>query len=286
MTKRFHFKKVKKDYQRKNLPNPFFRHSSSGKNKHLNNKQTLILIFLSLIFLIWFFLLAPFWRIQNIIVIGLTRAPQGEINKIIWDQSSSRRWVFFKQSNIFLFDDTQASKNIIDKYNVAAAEIKKEWPHTLKVVINERPYAFIFQEGTKLFYASADGYIIKQPPVKISDEKKYFLLENDNPGTLISNHDRINIKANHLSFIFALDKALASHPDLPVGKFIIDSELNTVKVKFINGPVVYFNVKDSINRQINILLLVKNRKIKDNFKRTKYIDLRYGNRVFVNPNFN
>ncbi|MFA6995176.1 MAG: hypothetical protein WC249_02070 [Patescibacteria group bacterium] len=281
-----HHKKIKKDYQRKNSPNPFFRRPPKAKNFHLTLKWWLILGFLSLFFLIWLFLAAPWWRLQKVTISGLTRVSEGEVAKIIWDQSATNHWLFFNESNIFLFDGQVASQQIIAKYNLAGVIIKKEWPHTLNLLISERPYAFIYKEGSQFFYASNDGYIIKQATVSEEDKQKYFLLENTNHDTLIADNNKINIGNEYLTFILALDAALKAQAGLPVAEFIIDSELNTVKVKFIDGPIAYFNVKDAINSQINVLLLVKKEKIKDNFKKTNYIDLRYGSRVFINPSFN
>lgn len=281
-----HHKKIKKDYQRQNSPNPFFRRLPVAKNRHLTVKWYLLLSTWSLIFLIWFFFAAPWWRLQRVTISGLTRVAEGEVAQIIWNQSNATYWLFFSQSNIFLFDEKTAAQQIIAKYNVAGVVIKKIWPHTLSLQINERPYAFIFKEGSGLFYASSDGYIIKPATVSAEDKQKYFLLENTNPETLIAANNKINISSDYLTFILTLNSALELHPDLPVAEFIIDSELNTVKVKFVAGPLAYFNVKDAISSQVNILLLVKKEKIKDNFKKTNYIDLRYGSRVFINPDFN
>ena len=239
-----------------------------------------------LLFLVWFFCFASFWRIQTIKIIGLTRISTDEINKIIWDQSDLSRWGIFKQNNIFLFNSNQVSEQIINKYNVAEINIKKVWPRTLDVKVSERPYAFVFKEGTKLYYSASDGYLIQQAISSDENLKNYFLLENNNSQTLINSYNRISISEEYLDFILNLNTALLTHYDLPVSEFIIDSEFNTAKVKFINGPEVYFNVKDAIDKQLDILLVVKNEKIKDNFSRTNYIDLRYGSRVFINPDFN
>jgi pyruvate/2-oxoglutarate dehydrogenase complex dihydrolipoamide dehydrogenase (E3) component len=59
-------------------------------------------------------------------------------------------------------------------------------------------------------------------------------------------------------------------------------EFNTIKVKFRNGPLVFFNTKTDVVSQIDRLVLVKKEKIGDNFSKTNYIDLRYGSRIFIN----
>jgi len=284
MNRSSYHKKIKKDYQRKNLRNPFFHHKSRDKRK-ISANICVFLGILLVIFLVWFFFAAPFWRLQNIKVSGLTRLENSEITRIIWEKAAQKHWLIFHENNIFLFDASAVQAEIVANYNLAGAQIKKELPRTLNIIISERPYAFIFQEGSALFYASANGYVIKDPAVASEDLKKYFILENKNPGTLIGEKDKINIKSNYLNFIFELNGQLTVHQDLPTEKFIIDQEFNTIKVKFLNGPLVYFNTNDSAVNQVNNLLLVKNGKIKDNFSKTNYIDLRYGEKIYINPDF-
>lgn len=285
MIRSSYLKKVKKDYQRKNTPNPFFRRKPKEKKSKGYYRWILICAPLLLIFLTWLFFAAPFWSIQEVKVSGLTRLAPAEIEKIIWDSSNQRRGLIFSQRNIFLFDKKGAVKKIIDSYNFSGVQIIKKFPKTIEVKVNERPYAFLYQEGSALFYASADAYIIKEPAVKPEDKKKYFILESQNPASLIDEKNKINIKSDYLNFLFFLNSRLALHSDLPVEKYIIDAEFNTIKVKFVNGPQVFFNTKSEADSQIYYLLLVKNDKIKDNFSKTNYIDLRYGEKVYINPDF-
>ncbi len=279
------YKRIKKDYQSKNLHNPFFHKKAKAVNPH-RWKWILSAIILVILFMIWFIFAAPLWRIQEVRVSGLTRLGSAELETIIWNETNNRRGLFFHESNIFLFRREAIIKNIVATYNFSGAEITKKWPHTLELKVIERPYAFIFQEGNAYYYASADAFIIKEPAVSEEDKKKYFILENKNSGTLVTMNEKINIKDDYLSFIFDLNQRLAAYPELPVERFIIDQEFNTVKVKFVSGPVVFFKIQEGTDVQVNRLLLVKREKIKDNFSKTNYIDLRYGDKIFINPDFN
>ena len=284
MFNRTPYKKIKKDYQRKNLKNPFF-HQKTPEKYYSIWRYFIIGMILLFIFLFWFFLAAPFWNLKKVQISGLTRTTNIDLEKTVWDQTASTSWLFFRQSNIFMFDEEGAANTILSSYNFAGVEVEKKWPNTINIKVSERPYSFIFQEGTQLNYASADAYLIKEPPVNEDDKKKYFILENKNSLSLISDRDKINITTTYLDFIKNLYNLLIIYPELPVERFIIDQEFNTIKVKFSNGPLVYFNVKDAAAKQVELLLLVKKEKIKDNFSKTNYIDLRYGDRIFINPEF-
>ena len=281
MRRVYYAKKIKKDYQRKNLRNPFFQSSRQGSCGRLF-KWLIWLGIICLLFLLWLFLASPWWRLQNIRIEGLTRVPSQEIEEMIWEQAQIRKILFFKQTNLILFDKEEVEQKIINRYNFANLEINKKLFNTLELKINERPYAFIFQQGSNFSYASADGYIIAESVVSEEDKSKYLILEDKNETDFIGDQDKINIKDDYLRFILDLYDRLVDIPDLPVEKFIIDQEFNTIKVDLQDGPVVYFNTKSEVEDQIDRLLLVKREKIKDNFNKINYIDLRYGDRVFIN----
>ena len=285
MINRPSYKKIKKDYQRKNLQNPFFH--KKAKAKHPNRWRWFLLsIILAVLSAVWFFFAAPFWQLREVKITGLTRLNSAELENIIWSEVGNRRGLFFHETNIFLFKRQDVIDKIIATYNFSGAEIKKQWPRTLEIKVIERPYAFIFQEGSAHYYASADAYIIKEPAVSEEDKKKYFILENKNPGSLITDKEKIDIENDYLNFIFDLNNRLSAYAELPVERFVVDHEFNTVKVKFVAGPIALFNIQETAEAQINRLILVKKEKIKDNFSKTNYIDLRYGDKIFINPDFN
>jgi len=284
MFKNAHQKKIKKDYQHKNLKNPFFRRPKSDKPQYITKLYAAGGI-LAFILLFWFLFFSFFWNWDKVVIEGLTCLPSEEIEKIVLEQGSESRWLFFRQSNIFVFDDKSVIKKITDNYNFAGLDIKKTWPRTITVKISERPYSFIWQEGGELCYASGDAYAIKGPTVSDEDQKKYPILENKTGQALINSKNKINLQDELLDFFLDLNNELNEHPELEVEKFIIDSEFNTLQVKFLNGPVVYFNTRVASAGQLTNLLLVKNAKIKDNFSKTNYIDLRYGDKIFINPEF-
>lgn len=273
------FKRIKKDYQAKNLKNPFRREKKSKGKRFV--KLIIFSIFLFLGFIGWLFLASPWLNLKKVEISGLTRINNSELENLVWSQTKQNSLFIFKQSNIFLFDKPSLVKSISDNYNFASFEVVKKLPKTIELKISERPFSFIFKEGNSFYYASNDGSIIKEVGVSEEDKKKYLILEN-NTASLINEKNRLLLQENYLNFILTLSQELSLYQDLPVERFIIDQEFNTIKVKFLNGPLVYFNVKNAASEQVNRLILVKREKIKDNFSKVNYIDLRYGERIFIN----
>jgi len=278
------YKKIKKDYQRKNLQNPFFHRPRPSRPKHISRLYVgggVLIVGAAG----WFFLFSSFWNFNQVNIQGLTRLPTAAIEQIVWQQGSESRWLLFRQSNIFIFDAKALVLTIGADYDFAGVTVVKTWPRIITLKISERPYAFIWKEGNDLMYASADGYAIKEPAVSADDQKKYPIMDNQTGQTMIGDKDKIGLQSDYLNFFLTLSTDLAAHPDLSVAEFIVNREFNTLRVKFSAGPVAYFNTKNPALDQLNNLVLVKNEKIKDNFSKTDYIDLRYGNKVYVNPEF-
>jgi len=279
--------KIRQDYNRKDLQNPFFKKKKKGSVKIKKSwfKFCLVLILAGLIFLIWFFLSAKFFEIKEIRIEGLTRFSEEEISMYVTEQENNTRLGIFKESNIFLFDKEEVMQNINQEYNFSKLEIRKKLPNILELRIEERPYAFIFQQGEGFYYSSPEGFIFD---VEVSEEAKshYFILENKNEQNLINDNSTINIKDSYIEFIFKLNNLLSEEEELTLDRFIIDQEFNTIKVDFKDGPVVFFNTKTEAESQVGRLTLVKKEKIRDNFNRVEYIDLRYGDRIFLYPPIN
>ncbi|MFA5644722.1 MAG: hypothetical protein WC928_04350 [Patescibacteria group bacterium] len=273
--------KIRKDYQSKNLCNPFFRKPKKEPNK----KLTFCLSFLGLVVLmaiLWFFLASSVWELKELKIEGLTRFNVAELEELTFKQADNPVALIFKQSNLFLFNKDILRDKILATYNFSDLVIIKKMPRTLILKVSERPYAFIFQQGSDYFYASRDAYIIPEMPVSEEDKEKYLILENKNEINLIGEREGINISEDYLGFVFALADYLNIRQEVTVEKYIIDMEFNTIKLKFKDGPEVYFNTKNDPLEQLESLILVKNEKIKDNFNITKYIDLRYGDKIFIN----
>lgn len=279
-------KKLKKDYQCKNLKNPFFRQRNSGKEKRFG-KLIVVLVLMAISAIIWFFFAAPLWKIKSLKISGLTRFDSSEINNIITENEKESAMLIFKRSNIFLFKTEENALFIKEKFSLADVKIRKNLPNTIKIEISERPYSFIYQENGKSFFSSSDNYLIKEADLSGADREeaaKYFTIENKNSISLVKENKSLDLSADYLNFIFALKKELDAYPELLIDKFIIsDQYFNSVFVKIKDGPQIFINVKDEAREQIERLILVKNTKIKDNFNKLDYIDLRYGDKLYFSP---
>lgn len=278
--------RIKKDYQAKNLKNPFFRTEKNIKKTKKNKFLYYIIAFflvLALFFYIIFF--SPLFLLKTIKINGLGRLPETAISEYLWQQTNNKSFWPLTQNNLILFDSAEAEQSLINNFNFSKIKINKKLFHSLSVDIEERPYAFIWQEKNQqgsdaYYYSDSKGFIIKDSAVSPDDLNKFPVIENQTPESLIQD-DYLKLDQEYLVFIFSLNNLAEKSPETKIKRFLISQELNTVKVLFNNGLLAYFRTKDDVNKQLDKFLVVKKEKIKDNLSNINYIDLRYGDKVYI-----
>ncbi len=169
--------RVRMDYSRKNLENPFHKQSRGIKRDELSLrlKMSCIALLVFLIALLYLMFFSSVFNIKKIEITGLSRTNTGDVEKIAWEQSDQNRYWLFKQHNLLMFDKDALSQTLTDKYHFKEIKIKKGLFHTLKINLSEREYSYIWQEKDKYYYIDKDGYLIDElalnlPPVLISTE--------------------------------------------------------------------------------------------------------------------
>jgi len=273
--------KIKKDYQIKNLKNPFFRSRHNNKKKRtIGISYYVVGIFIIFLFILYGLFISPLFTINEIKIKGLGRLPESAISQRLFEQTNKKSIWPLTQKNILLFKTQDAELDLLANFNFSKIKIRKNLLHTLSVEIEERPYAFIWQEKGQNYYSDSKGFIIKDSVVSPDDLKKFPVIENQTPESLIEN-DYLKLDPSYLAFIFSIKNESEKDPVTAVNKFIISQEVNTIKVSFQNGLLAYFNVKDDVAKQIYNFLVVKREKIKDNIASVNYVDLRYGDKVYI-----
>ncbi len=276
------------DYGNKKYENPFFRKKPKRKIKLFKfpggGKLFFVLLLLIISFLVWFFCFFNIFNIKNIEIKGLSKISDREIEDIVLEQINNKRLFILPQKNLFLFNKKLLKDSLNSKYCFSNLVIDKKLPNSLIIDIQEKSYAYIFNYNEKYYYIDSDGYIINEVnPLDIT-EKKYPLISYRGGDSIISynniKYDKVEIDNKYFIYIKSLFDEFLLLEDLISERFIIDDEIDTVKAQVQAGPMVYFNINEDINKQIKKLLIVKDEKLKDEFKKKDYIDLRYGDMIY------
>ncbi|MFH1822692.1 MAG: cell division protein FtsQ/DivIB [Patescibacteria group bacterium] len=274
-------KKSSTSFSKNKHKNPFFqnkRRSNFSQFLTLKIKLIIISVFIVSGGCIYFFCFTNFFIIKQIEITGLTKLTSAEIEEIAWQQTNGRRFIIGSQKNIFLFNETKLINTLNSSYGFDQIIITKKIPNLIKLELKEKSYAFIWHENEKYYYTDINGSVINEvSPLEITG-KKYPLIYNETNNQIINN--KIGVDIRYVDYVLKLFNEFKSSNEIIIERFIIDQELNTIKMVIISGPQVYFNIEEDLTKQINKLLVVKKEKLKDDFNKKSYIDLRFGDRVY------
>jgi len=268
------------DYHQKKLENPFFK----GKDKiilltGLKAKIIIVAVVLFLVFIFWFLYLSSFWTIKEVSATGLDQITNDEIRNLVAEQISAKNFNFLPQKNLLFFREEKFRETLKKKYRFQKVVIQKKWPNKLFIKITEKPLACVWIENEKYFYADIDGYVVQEiNPLDLKD-KKYPLISNES-GKKISN-SKIQTDPAYLLIVPQLyEKVAASMPEIIIDRFIIDDEIDTIKIQTPEGLKISFDIKGDLDKQVDRLYILKTQKLKDDFAGKKKIDLRFGDKIY------
>ncbi|HTX86527.1 MAG TPA: hypothetical protein VMC41_00490 [Candidatus Nanoarchaeia archaeon] len=268
------------DYHEKKLENPFYRRreriiSLAG----VKGKLILSASAIFLLFIIWLIFISPFWGIRNIALNGVDQASAADIRDLIGAQLQTRSFLILPQSNLLFFSEKKIAAVLRSKYHFQQIIIKKNWPNSLSVTIVNKPLICVWNEGDKYYYADTDGYAVEEINPLDLKNNKYPLLVNNSSLRMYGN--RIAVDPSYLNFTAALyDKFSQAALGIDLDHFIVDDEVDTVKLATKEGLTIDFNTKDDIDKQLSNLSILKNQKLKDQFAKEKMIDLRFGDKIY------
>ena len=284
LPRRKKFKAKKKfDYHKKNYSNPFFRHKKRIKIKSPSLTWRVKLIIFEIIILIsgiiWFCCFSTYFAISAIDVIGAEKISIQDIKELARQQTKHRRFLFGSQKNLFFLNANELIKTLNEQYCLDNIVIKKKLPGILIIKFKEKIYSVIWHQLDKYYYIDEAGnIIIETNPLEIK-QKNYPLIDYQGGGKIVDK--KIDGQNDNINFIIKLfNEFKKAKYGFKIERFIINNELNTVKMIINQGPEVYFNTREDLEKQVTKLLVLINEKLKDDFNEKTYIDLRYGDRVY------
>jgi len=267
-------------YSIKAYKNPFFQNKiTSGisrKGLKTKSKLTIFAIFIIILIFIWLLFFSTLFKIQTIEVNGIGDNKVIEIKSIALNLAENRLLV---KNNLLLYDKNKLIKKLNEKYFLDNLEISKKLFHTLVIKLQEKKQIAVWREDEQYYYLDDDGNIINQLDPLYINGSNYPLIENQ---TLIKIDGRkANIDKETVDYILILFNEFKEEK-FEIERFIIDREINTVKMKILSGPKVYFNTKTSARDQISKLdLIIKDKPGNDLNSIGEYIDLRYANNIYI-----
>jgi len=268
-------------YSSKTYKNPFFQNKRTAAAKANGLKTRGLAVFAAIIvisILIWLLFFSTLFKIQKIEVSGIRDNLLGEVESIAKGVAENR---LIGKNNLLLYNKGELIKILNEKYYLADLVIKRKLFHTLSISLSEKQQAAVWREAEQYYYIDGDGNIINQiDPLNINGSS-YPLIENLTEIKIDGRQANINKEA--IDYILKLFNEFKDKKhNFELERFIIDKEINTVKMAILSGPKIYFNTKASLEEQTAKLDLIIKDKLKNDLTSIKeYIDLRYANNVYM-----
>ncbi|MEI6597295.1 MAG: cell division protein FtsQ/DivIB [bacterium] len=240
------------------------------------NKSKLIIFaaIIAILIIVWLLFFSTLFKINNIKISGADGNTAKEIEIMALNLAER------VNNNLLLYDKKELTRQLNEKYYLDNLAVKRKLFHTLTINFSEKKQTAVWREAEQYYYIDGDGNIINQTDPLNIDGSSYPLIEN---LTAVKIDERkANINKEVIDYILNLFNEFKDKKHtFEIERFIIDQDINTVKMAVLSGPKIYFNIKASAEEQTVKLDLIIKDKLND-FKTIKeYIDLRYANNVYI-----
>ncbi len=254
--------------------NPFF-----DRDRTRSSPLRFVLISLCLIALAAgtvFLLSSRQFAYDRVEINGTSTIAAADVQKVVDDYLAEKRAYVFRPSNRWLFREDDLSKRLSDHYAFEGIKIEKDG-HLIRVSLQEKTSAIIWQTKGRLYLADRDGNVIRelaepgegeQPlprfvdlndvPVEVGDA----ILRPDEGPKIFQFHELV--RGLQIDF-------LETQIDRVAGKLM--------KLKTTVGYDIIFDASGDIDAEARNLATVLSSQIKDP-TRLKYIDVRFGDHVY------
>lgn len=283
------------------LSNPFKREQPKPKNY----KKILVTAFILLIFLGWITLMLtlPYFKINNIVINGTKISKAQEVEDYL------RYGDYFKdglisKKNYFIFPDKTVAQKIEKKFLYDSVVIKKVFPNTINIIINEKPASIIYDNNGLIYLLDKDGKIIKKSELSYSTTPTALAINQTSTPAIILNSAALEAyrgtQAEYGNFPIIIDnKPIPQNQEKIISAKLIEGaqtwkkyleEQGIGEVKLFTTDETDFNLKITLNKPWYILVntqsdasaQMRNLKmiLSNSSSPTSYIDLRFGDRVY------
>jgi len=268
-------KKYQKDYSNVKFDNP--RLVQKKEKRKIRFKKFIIsLIVATVVGFLYILFFSPFFSVTKIEINGLDKVHKENLDVIISDyQSSSRRFYMFSKNNFWFFDKHDLISDIKDHYAFEELSVRKRFPSMVIIDLKEKASAINWMVGNMCYHLDLSGMAIEycengEGLITIRDQ----LSASVEIGQLV-------VDPKVLEYIVELDSQARNILKDQYQPLFYEKSMEALTVKMEVGPEVRFNCNLGAGDQVSRLdLLLKESEFRENYNNLKYIDLRFGEKVY------
>lgn len=264
--------KYHKDYKSFNFENPRLLKARENRKRILKKVIVYfgIIIVLSLIYLLFF---SPVFIIKEIEINGLEKIGRANLNKIIDEYRQSRALFVFPRNNLWTFSRTGLKERVYKHYYFDKFDIKKKLFNKIIIALKEKESAINWLTNNLCFHLDLTGTAIEYCE---TDKGLLTVLDQRNKELQIGD---MALEKEELAQLLELNSQLKALSQFR--QFTLEKENKQVTVNMEEILQIKFDMTNVIGEQVaRLKALLDNKDFNSNLKKFKYIDLRFGEKVY------
>lgn len=254
------------------------------KTKHKKHiiKQVLfyfmLIAFLGAIVYALFF--SPLMLITHIEISGNKNIAKQPLLNQVNSQLSGKYLKLFSKNNFLFVKNKKIKDNLLVKFAIIRkVKVKKKFPSQLKINILERTPTMIICDNNQCYTLDENGQVYDKASQVF--KKKLITLTDENNRKI--NMGDIMLNKNYMNYIVKIKKRVEEETNLILkNNFRTPSIISSdIRAKTQEGWEIYFNENVNLDKEIEELKVVLNKKINQKQRADlAYIDLRINNKIY------
>lgn len=185
---------------------------------------------------------------------------------------------FFTDSNGYVIDYSYNCNYIADLKNRVNPVIELNSSSTEEnTIVDQVNNGANNEEYEQIIAKNSDNCLLIDENYK--KENLYPIIENIGKDKVNDGKKNIKLDQEYIDFVVKLYNDIDISGNFGLKNVILDEEYNTVKIKLNNDLEVYFSFKNEYSDQISRFFVLK-KELGEGLSGKKYIDLRYGDKIF------
>jgi len=195
-------------------------------------------------------------------------------------QLSGKYLKLFSKNNFLFVNNKKIENNLLAKFTmIREVKVKKNFPSQLKINILERIPTMTICDNSQCYVLDENGQVYDNASQIF--KKKLIVLTDENNRKI--NFGDIILNKNYMNYIVSIKKRVEEETNLILkNNFRTPSIIsNDIRAKTQEGWEIYFNKNISLDKEIEELKVILNKKINQKQRPDlEYIDLRINNKIY------
>ncbi|MFH1286868.1 MAG: FtsQ-type POTRA domain-containing protein [Candidatus Magasanikbacteria bacterium] len=155
----------------------------------------------------------PFFQLKHIHIEGLQRIQEDDILAAIRGITDSHFFIFLSRGTYFGFHEIEVEQILSERYALREVIVKKEFPNTVSIAVEEKISTLIYDNGKKYTYVGSDGKVTEV--LKLVEESEWIIekkivTSTDEFGDEITSEEIVS--REHIPSASMLQKEFGEYP--------------------------------------------------------------------------